>query len=189
MAAPHNDNIKGKILESATALLQEKSFNEVSLSEIAGKAGVTKGSVYYYYKNKDDIIYDIADGYLQTLYDDLIAWVENREKDTSLPRLLRYALTRGVDDPGKSLRLHLTLDAIAGNEQIRQKLLKRYHTFRTVIGEKIAERRDQSSSEDGWYEGWLVLTVIDGLMIQKLLGNDDIDIEAFTEEFVKRSCE
>lgn len=188
MAAPHNDDIKGKILNSASELLREKSFNEVSLSQIAKNAGVTKGSVYYYYKSKGDIIYDIADGYLQTLYDDLISWVENKEKDTSLPRLLHYALTRGIDDPGKSLRLHLTLDAIAGNEQVRQKLLKRYHTFRKVIGEKIAERQNVGSSQDGWYEGWLVLTVIDGLMIQKLLGNDDIDIDAFTEEFVNRSC-
>ena len=57
MAAPHNDNIKEKILDAATALLAEKSFNEISLSEIAKKSGVSKGSVYYYYKNKDDILY------------------------------------------------------------------------------------------------------------------------------------
>ena len=42
MAAPHNDNIKEKILDAATALLAEKSFNEISLSEIAKKSGVSK---------------------------------------------------------------------------------------------------------------------------------------------------
>ena len=47
MAAPHNDNIKEKILEAASQLLAEKSFNEISLAQIAARAGVTKGSVYY----------------------------------------------------------------------------------------------------------------------------------------------
>lgn len=183
MAAPHNNNIKEKVLKSSTKLLQEKAFSEISLMDIAKEAGVTKGSVYYYYKTKDDILYDVADGYLQKLYDDLISWVDNKEKDTSLPRLLRYALQRGTDDPGKSLRLHLTLDAIYGNELIRKKLIDRYNTFRTIIGARIAER--QEASDDGWYDGWLVVTVIDGLMIQTLLGNEDIDIPKFIEEFVK----
>ena len=183
MAAPHNSNIKERILESATSLLRERSFNDVSLSEIAETAGVTKGSVYYYYKSKSDILYDIADGYLQTLYDDLIGLVENKDKDTSLPRLIRYALQRGVNDPGKNLRLHLTADAISGNEEIRGKLLQRYHTFRSIIGEKIAERSECSRGED--FEGWLIVTVVDGLMLQKLLGNSDIDIDRFIEDFVK----
>ena len=184
MAAPHNDNIKEKILDASTALLAEKSFNEISLSEIAKKSGVSKGSVYYYYKNKDDILYDVADGYLQQMYDQLIAWVENKEKDTSLPRLLHYVLSRGIDDPGKNLRLHLTADAIAGNDQIREKLINRYRTFRKVIGEKIAQRKPDA---DAQYYGWLVLTVIDGLMIQNLLGNTEIDTEMFIKDFIRET--
>lgn len=184
MAAPHNDNIKEKILEAATNLLQEKSFNEISLAEIAGKSGISKGSVYYYYKTKDDILYDVADGYLQQMYDELIAWVENKEKDTSLPRLLRYVLSRGVDDPAKSLRLHLTVDAVSGNDQIREKLLTRYRIFHQVIGEKIAQRKNGADQQ---YYGWLVLTVIDGLMIQSLLGNREIDTKGFIEDFIRET--
>ena len=182
MAAPQNDNIRQKILESATVLLEEKTFDGISLAEIASKAGITKGSLYYYYKTKDDILYDVADGYLQGLYDELLAWVENKEKDTSLPRLLSYVLTRGVDDPGKSLRLHLTVDAISGNDQIREKLISRYRTFHKTIGEKIAERKPDA---DAQYYGWLVVTVIDGLMIQHLLGNTEINIEKFIDQFIE----
>lgn len=182
MAAPHNDNIKEKVLTAATELLQEKAFYEVSLMDIARKAGVSKGSVYYYYKTKDDILYDIADGYLQEMYDRLIAWVEDEHKDTSLPRLLNYVLSFGVDDPAKNLRLHLTVDAVSGQEQIREKLIGRYRKFHKIIGEKIAERKTNADEE---YIGWLVLTVIDGLMIQTLLGNEDIDVKKFTEDFIK----
>lgn len=183
MAAPRNDNIKEKILQSASRLLQTRTFGDISIADIAKAAGITKGSIYYYYNSKEDLLYDIADGYLELLFHDLMVWVEDENKDTSLPRLLRYALSRGVADPGKSLRLHLTVDAIAGNERLREKLLGRYRLFRNVLAEKLAERRPDGDSE---YEAWQIIVTIDGLMLQSLLQNPDIDIDNYIEETVKR---
>ena len=42
---------------------------------------------------KRQILFDLTDRYLQKLSDDLLAWVDNEEKDTSLPRLLRYTFS------------------------------------------------------------------------------------------------
>lgn len=181
MAAPRNDDIKKKILEAATALMQERSFTDISIADIAKAAGVTKGSVYYYYNSKEDLLYDIADGYLELLYHDLMVWLEDESKDTSLPRLLRYTYQRGVGDPGKSLRLHLTLDAIAGNEKLRGKLLSRYRLFKNVLAEKLSERMPGENSE---YYAWLVIVTVDGLMMQSLLKDPEIDIDGFIEEMV-----
>lgn len=183
MAAPLNDNRKDKILKSARELLKEKTFSEISLAEIAKNTGVSKGSVYYYYKTKDDILFDVADEYLQGVYDEFVEWVENKDKDTSLPRMLKFILKKGVTDSAESLRLHLTTDAVAGNEKLREKLLERYRTFRTAIGEKIAERKGDDNAE---YYGWLVITLIDGLMIQSLLKNDEMNLDEFINEFVER---
>ncbi len=182
MAAPLNDNGKEKILKVTAQLLQEKSFSDISLSEIAEKTGISKGSVYYYYKTKDDILCDVADEYLQQVYDEFSEWVNNKEKDTSLPRLLNFLLTKGVTDSAEGLRLHLTMDAVAGNERIREKLLHRYNMFRMLIGEKISERKGDEEAE---YYGWLVLTLIDGLMIQSLLNNEEMDLTRFIKNFIK----
>ena len=187
MAAPHNDHRKEKILQAATQLLTEKSFNEISLSEIARRSGLAKGSVYYYYKTKDDLLYDVADGYLMGMYEELTSWLENKEKDTSLPRLLRFVLSRGADDPASGLRLHLTVDAVDGNERIAEKLKERYQIFRKVIGETVALRKaeGETGDADAEYYGWLVLTVIDGLMMQILLGNSQLNAPAFIERFIR----
>ena len=181
MAAPRNEDIKGKILESAASLLQERSFNDISISDIAKAAGITKGSVYYYYNCKEDILYDIADGYLQLLYDDLMVWLSDKRKDTSLIRLLKYSFQRGVSDPGKSLRLHLTVEAISGNERLREKLINRYRQFHSVLAEKLRERMP---GEDCDYYAWLVIVTIDGLMIQSLLQDPEIDIDRFIGKMV-----
>ncbi|NLW65189.1 MAG: TetR/AcrR family transcriptional regulator [Clostridiales bacterium] len=183
MAAPKNENIKEKILNSASELLQLRSFSEISIADIARKAGITKGSIYYYYNSKEDLLYDIADGYLELLFHDLTVWVEDENKDTSLPRFLRYVFQRGVADPGKSLRLHLTLEAIAGNEKLREKLLGRYRMFKNILSEKLQERKPGA---DGEYEAWTILVMVDGLLIQSLLKNPDIDVDKFIEDTVEK---
>lgn len=183
MAAPKNENIKRKILISASKLLQERSFSNISIADIAREAGITKGSIYYYYNSKEDLLYDVADGYLELLFHDLMVWVEDENKDTSLPRFLRYVFQRGVGDPGKSLRLHLTVEAIAGNQKLREKLLGRYRMFKNILNVKLKERKPDA---DGEYEAWTMLVMIDGLLIQSLLENPEIDVDKFIDDTVEK---
>ena len=88
MAAPRNDNVKEKILDAATGLLDTQTFADISLAEIAAAAGVSKGTLYYYYKNKTDILFDLTNRYLDRQWDELIAWTGNKDKDTSVHRLV-----------------------------------------------------------------------------------------------------
>ena len=52
------DSIKtrSKLLESALDVFSEKSFSEVTLSEIAERVGMTKGALYWHFKNKGDLL-------------------------------------------------------------------------------------------------------------------------------------
>ncbi len=179
MAAPKNDNVRNRILDTASMMLEEKSFNSISLSQIATKTGISKGSIYYYYNSKDDLLYDIADIYLSQLYSDLLVWVDNKDKDTSLPRLLYFSLNGGIEEPEKSLRLNLVMDAIAGNEELKNKLIRKYKEFKEIFSEKIMERMNAPDSKKASYYGWLLLTIIDGVVIQNLLGNEELVNEDF----------
>lgn len=44
-----------QIVDALQKLLAEKNIRNISVSEIAQTAGVGKGSIYYYFKSKDDI--------------------------------------------------------------------------------------------------------------------------------------
>ncbi|MEH7276912.1 TetR/AcrR family transcriptional regulator [Neobacillus vireti] len=48
---------KQEILRSAAAILVEKGYQGTTMEEIAAKLLMTKGSMYYYFKNKDDLLY------------------------------------------------------------------------------------------------------------------------------------
>ena len=55
MAAPRNENIREKILSAAEDLLASEKMSDISLADIAKEAGVSKGTLYYYYKNKKSL--------------------------------------------------------------------------------------------------------------------------------------
>lgn len=185
MAAPRmNDDVQKMILDAAEDLLAQKSLKEVTLAQIAEHANVAKGTVYYYYKNKEDILFAIFDRYLADQWKQLNDWTSNTAKDTRLPRLIKYVLARDIDKTG--IRLHFIFEAADGNEVLRQKLMERYLKFEKEIAAKIQERQDNVDSD---YLSWLALMVSDGLIIQKTLGNDQLDTDRFiaeTEQYIRQ---
>lgn len=48
---------KQEILRSAAAVLADKGYQGTTMEEVAAKLLMTKGSMYYYFKNKDDLLY------------------------------------------------------------------------------------------------------------------------------------
>ena len=51
--------MKTKILKAAFNLIGKKSVKDVSMQEIAAACNITKPSLYYYFKDKDELCYTI----------------------------------------------------------------------------------------------------------------------------------
>lgn len=45
------------ILRSAAGVFRQRGFDGATIEEIAGRLGMTKGSLYYYFKDKEEILY------------------------------------------------------------------------------------------------------------------------------------
>jgi AcrR family transcriptional regulator len=58
-SAEQGDLKRFAILRKAAELFNERGFYETSLNELAKRLNVTKPSLYYYFKNKDDILLQI----------------------------------------------------------------------------------------------------------------------------------
>ena len=114
MAAPRKDNVREKIMDAAETLLQTDNLSDITLAEIAALAGVSKGTLYYHYKDKTEILFGLTDRYLDKQWDELVSWTENKEKDTSIHRLVKYVVERNVASAG--IRLHLLNAAMHENK-------------------------------------------------------------------------
>ncbi len=61
--------VKDKIVEAAVKEFKEKGFRDSSIRGIASVAGLTKGSIYTYFKTKDDLYCSIVQPALDLLLD------------------------------------------------------------------------------------------------------------------------
>ena len=181
MGAPRGTGIQRQILGATSKLLEERSFADISLSDIAKAASISKGTLYYYYKSKADILFDIADRYFDSMANRLVEWIENPEKDTSYKRLLRYVFRSGIYDESGKMRLFLISAALSGDEVVREKMLHTYDRFKAMLMDNIAERKPNGDAQQ---QVWMLLTMMDGLLIQSQLHNPTLDIDAFIEKMI-----
>lgn len=179
MAAPRKENIRQLILDATCELLKTQALADISLAEIAKAAGISKGTLYYHYKTKGEIFFEITDRYLDEQWEDLIRWTENKDKDTSLNRLVKYVVERNIASAG--LRMHLLSEAQLGDEILRQRLITRYEEFQALISQKIAERTGIPAD----FLTWLILLLSDGLIVQEAIKSDALDREAFLHQGVR----
>lgn len=67
---------KKRIFDAAARLFADHRFHEVRMEEIAASAGVGKGTLYRYYRTKDDLYLDL----IATASAEVLAMVESRRR-------------------------------------------------------------------------------------------------------------
>src|SRR5215813_4691871 len=53
---PHSEETRRQILDTALTLFRERGFEETTIRDIAGRAGLSLGAAYYYFKSKEAIV-------------------------------------------------------------------------------------------------------------------------------------
>lgn len=77
-----------KILDALQQLLEEKNIQHISISEIASKAGIGKGSIYYYFPSKDAIV----DALIRRNYEQPLQTAKSLSTQTNVSSFTRMAM-------------------------------------------------------------------------------------------------
>jgi len=64
---------KTAILTAAAALFQKRRLSEISIAEVAERAGLAKGSVYRYFRTKEEVFLELLRADLDVWFDALLA--------------------------------------------------------------------------------------------------------------------
>src|ERR687886_474533 len=78
-----------RLVESATALFHEQGVQRTTLAEVADRAEVPPGNVYYYFKTKDDLVAAVLDGYLGQAAILIASFERSRTPQARLKALVR----------------------------------------------------------------------------------------------------
>lgn len=76
------------ILDALQQLLEEKKIQNISVSEIAQKAGIGKGSIYYYFPSKDAIL----DALIKRNYEEPLKTAKKLAEQTEISPFTRMAM-------------------------------------------------------------------------------------------------
>jgi len=55
----HGVETRGRILQTALELFTQQGYDKTSLRDIAGRLGITKAALYYYFERKEDILLEL----------------------------------------------------------------------------------------------------------------------------------
>jgi len=132
---------RNAVLAEAAALFNEKGYHSTSLTEVADRLGFTKTAIYYYVKNKNDLLYHT---YMQSL-DEIDRATRDAETngDNGLEKLCQYVLSKAFVHPEASALLN-DIDAVE-NPRRRAELRKRLRGANKRIAVWIEEGVEDGS--------------------------------------------
>lgn len=159
------------IIEVASRLVVAQGVENTSLADIARAANISKGTLYYYYASKSDLIFDIANQHIDRLTRDLLLWIEHTGPDASPETILQVVLETIVKADFRG-RLHhyLVQQALSRDEMLLERFREKYIEWRSLIHSELVRALGEGDFET---LAITILAVIDGLILQTLLGLND----------------
>ncbi len=140
--APGYDNQRETILSSAAQLFALRGYSATSMKEVAEAAGVSKASLYHYYRDKYDLLVNIAEGHVSRLE----AVVEQvQQEDLGPQERLTRLICRFVQEYASAQHAHrvLTEDVRFLNEEDRERILSAERRVVAAFAEVIVALRPE----------------------------------------------
>ncbi|MCM3601685.1 TetR/AcrR family transcriptional regulator [Robertmurraya korlensis] len=129
---------KEQIILSAIKIMNRKGYNGATMEEIAAELLMTKGALYYYFKNKEDLIFQCHELVLTNAIEELQVHLEEPVSyETRLRNMIKTHIAYAIKEK-ETFNMILKPDETFSSEQLKPILLKRQeyaHQFDTVIKE------------------------------------------------------
>ncbi|MBS6952781.1 MAG: TetR/AcrR family transcriptional regulator [Enterocloster asparagiformis] len=103
-------NVEREIIESGIELFKEFGYDNTTVGMICKKANISKGTFYYHFQNKNDIIYGYVDSFISDINSALPEILELDEPKEQLWALYKYAFEHIISMNPKLLLAYYKAD-------------------------------------------------------------------------------
>ncbi|MFW5690064.1 MAG: TetR/AcrR family transcriptional regulator, partial [Spirochaetota bacterium] len=124
-----------KIIQGAAKLIIEKGVANTSLADIADEVGISKGTLYYYYSSKSELIFDISVRHMEHITNSIISWIEGHGRQQGAERVLQMVVDTVLKSETRGyIHFYLIQEALSGNhESLRARFTEEYHHWLDLI--------------------------------------------------------
>lgn len=180
-----SDKARADIIKAAIKVLSKIGVSNMTLQVVADAASISKGALYYYFKSKDEILYDIMEQ--DNVHSRLLAAkaldpdaeydLNDLKKDAT-----RTILSRFKRFDKNKLNTYLQAEALQGNEELMKKFNAKYHEWVNIIDSIFTRLYGVESDLYTRTFSTILLGAIEGICMQYAL-MDEIEAD---EEFIGR---
>ena len=110
-----------RILAESARIFRDRGYSQTSMEDLATALGVTKAAIYYYYKRKEEILFDICDQALEFAYETTIVTDSSMGAKERLERFVRGGVASIAENmAGDERAAHLELASSASATDTRR---------------------------------------------------------------------
>ena len=175
-----------RIIQAAAKLIIEKGVANTSLSDIAEEVGISKGTLYYYYPTKGDLIFDISVRHMDHITNTIMTWLNRRGREQGADKVLSMVIETVLKSETRGyIHFYLIQEALSGNhESLRVKFAEEYHRWLDLVEQGL--RLILPAKSDYRAISRIIVSSIDGLLLQNLLGVGQIPLAQVGAYFAGR---
>jgi AcrR family transcriptional regulator len=170
---------RNEILDAADELFNQKGFDHTSTNDILDKVGIARGTLYYHFKSKEDIM----DALIKRYHDELLGKVKMVARDKSIPageRIIAAVMAMNISDTkGKGVIEHIHKPQNALMHQKIQKLIVSDVT--PILAEMVCE-----GIKEGLFNTPFPYECIEMLIVYTNAIFDEDSVEMTDEERVRK---
>ncbi|AOM82218.1 TetR/AcrR family transcriptional regulator [Salisediminibacterium beveridgei] len=169
---------KTKILDAARRVISQHGSKRATLRSIAEEAGMSTGAIYHYYRNKNEVLYDVLD---ESLSDSTRIAKEVGKQDVDKDKLTKEIIKRTEErlrkDAENRLQHQFAHEVLSGNKDLQIKLHEKYTEWNEGIEEILKNLYGLEDPRlNKALSSWL-LGAVDGVVLQILLEVNDNEVE------------
>jgi AcrR family transcriptional regulator len=150
-----------EISDAAFELFATRGFDQVTVAEVARRAGVSEATVFNYFATKEDLAYSR----MEAFEDELLAAIRDRAPDQSILDAFRAFITRprgllAARDQDAAARLATVTRVITGSRSLLNRERQVYDEYTRALAGLIAE---EMAAKPADITPWVVANALIGV--------------------------
>jgi TetR/AcrR family fatty acid metabolism transcriptional regulator len=162
-----NNKVKGndkyhRILEAAVKVFAEQGFYQSTISQIAREAGVADGTIYLYFKNKDDILVQFFNYKTKQVFDSFREEVDKADNSfDKLRNLIRRHLEEFQND--RNMAILYQAETHQNSRLVEEQIKEMSKLYLDIVSEIVERGQDEGSVRKDLYVGLVKRFILGGV--------------------------
>jgi AcrR family transcriptional regulator len=189
VAETKTSDVKETIIRESIKLFLAKGFRGTSVKEITEAAGIGRGTLYWYFKSKDEILVSIFEKWEKAFVDGLRKAVNDREGNftAKYKAFHKFSTEFARDERELAIVFNTLLNEIVGTNSPAETAVKASHErYRRLLEAMLEEGKKEGSVKedlDSLLYAHVIAASHTGMLVEWFVNGKDLNVGPFVRAF------